>query len=217
MQHRTRKTFAAEIFLLAAVVIVLLIASPLAAADEIAEDSTRWLLPIVEDDETMEKRIAAYMLKVHEIEAEYHFADENDLVLKYMFSSDENAFPSIPLFVDTEQSNSMTQAGETTERRVSLSAYYVLPEEMKTPEKRVKLLELVNQWHLGKWEPQRLYIDADGDLAMQCTINVPGKDFEVHAEVIADQIFRMYGAWGEIYQAVNEVATGEAHASLVSI
>ena len=102
--------------------------------------------PVAADEESMEKRIAAYIRDVHEIEAEYRFAEEDDLYLKYMFTSDEQLFPEIPLFVDTEPSNEVTEDDKTviTERRVTLSAFYVLPPDMKTMENRQYLLELIN-------------------------------------------------------------------------
>lgn len=184
----------------------------LSAGSGLAEDEataksekSQWLLPVSADEETMEKRIAAYVKKAHDIEAEYHFADEDDLVLKYVFSSDDAAFPEVPLIVDSEESNSVQLDDETiiTERRVTLTAYYVLPDAMKTSEYRAQLLEVINLWHVGKWEPQRIYLDKDGDITMQSSINVPGKDFQVHAELVADQAFRMYSAWQEFYATLN--------------
>jgi hypothetical protein len=176
-----------------------------------AGEAHEWLLPVVDDEETVEKKIAHYIREVHGIEAEYKFAGEDDLFLQYNFNSNEDDFPNIAVFVDSLPSNSEeTDDGPiTTERRVTISAYYVLPDEAKTPESRAALLELINEWHIGKWVPQRIYLDHDGDIAMESSINVPGKDFEVHTEVIIDQMYRMYSAWASFYHVLQDTDDAE--------
>lgn len=180
-------------------------------ADDLVDNANppethEWLLPVVDDEETVEKRIARYILEVHGIEAEYKFAEEDDLFLQYSFNSDGQSFPKIAVFVDSLASNSEeTDAGAiTTERRVTISAYYVLPDEAKTPASRAALLEVINEWHIGKWVPQRIYLDHEGDIAMESSINIPGKDYEVHTEVVIDQMYRMYSAWASFYQVLQE-------------
>jgi hypothetical protein len=173
--------------------------------------SHEWLLPVVNDEETVEKRIARYIREVHGIEAEYKFAGEDDLFLQYSFNSHGEDFPNIAVFVDSLPSNrEETADGDIiTERRVTISAYYVLPDEAKTSDSRAALLEIINEWHIGKWVPQRIYLDHDGDIAMESSINVPGKDYEVHAEVVIDQMYRMYSAWASFYQVLQDTDDAE--------
>ncbi len=167
----------------------------------------KWLLPVATDEESMEKRVASYIKKFHEISADFEFGEEDDLFLKYTFESENDEFPQIPVYIDSEPSNSIEVDGETvtTERRIVIKAFYVLPDEAKTEEARRVLLDLFNTWHLTKWVPQRLFLDADGDIAMESAINVPGEDFAVHAEIVIDQLYRMHGAWGEFFKELTSV------------
>ena len=63
-----------------------------------------WLLYVSNDEESIEKRIATYFRENYDVEAEYHFADENDLILQYAFSSPDEAFPEISTYIDTRPS-----------------------------------------------------------------------------------------------------------------
>ena len=104
-------------------------------------------------------------------------------------------------YIDTRPSATEMQNGEevVTERMVSLTAYYVLPNSAKNAEARVLILEQINEWHVGRWVPQRIYLDEDGDIVLESMLNIPGNNYPVHAEIIGDQIIRMYSAWAEFY------------------
>jgi len=166
-----------------------------------------WLLYVSNDEESIEKRIATYFRENYDVEAEYHFAEENDLILQYAFSSPDEAFPEISTYIDTRPSATEMQNGEevVTERMVSLTAYYVLPNSAKNAEARALILEQINEWHVGRWVPQRIYLDEDGDIVLESMLNIPGNNYPVHAEIIGDQIIRMYSAWAEFYQLLDQV------------
>ena len=172
-----------------------------------------WLLYVSNDEESIEKRIATYFRENYDVEAEYHFAEENDLILQYAFSSPDEAFPEISTYIDTRPSATEMQNGEevVTERMVSLTAYYVLPNSAKNAEARVLILEQINEWHVGRWVPQRIYLDEDGDIVLESMLNIPGNNYPVHAEIIGDQIIRMYSAWAEFYQLLDQILDAPEH------
>jgi hypothetical protein len=166
-----------------------------------------WLLRVCDDEESIEKRIATYFREQYDVEAEYLFVDENDLYLQYQFSSEEGKFPDMSVFIDSAPSATDEIDGRTKviERRVTVSAFYVLADEIKTPEIRQELLEQINLWHIDRWVPQRIYLDDDGDLVFESAFNIPGDDFPVHAEIVGDQILRMNSAWQEFYASLSGV------------
>ena len=172
-----------------------------------------WLLYVSNDEESIEKRIATYFRENYDVEAEYHFAEENDLILQYAFSSPDEAFPEISTYIDTRPSATEMRNGEevVTERMVSLTAYYVLPNSAKTAEARMLILEQINEWHVGRWVPQRIYLDEDGDIVLESMLNIPGNNYPVHAEIIGDQIIRMYSAWAEFYQLLDQILDAPEH------
>jgi len=185
-----------------------------AARQEVSRQPS-WLLYVSNDEESIEKRIARYFRENYDVEAEYHFADENDLILQYAFSSPDEAFPEISTYIDTRPSATEMRNGEevVTERMVTLNAYYVLPDSAKNAEARASILEQINAWHVGRWVPQRIYLDEDGDIVLESMLNIPGNNYPVHAEIIGDQIMRMYSAWAEFYQLLDEVIDAPPHAA----
>jgi hypothetical protein len=173
---------------------------------------SEWLLQVCDDEESLEKRIATYFREQYGVEAEYLFAEEDDLYLQYQFTTDDGAFPDMAVFIDSQPSATDEVDGRTTviERRVTVSAYYVLPDEIKTPEVRNILLEQINLWHIGRWVPQRIYLDKDGDIVLESAFNIPGDDYPVHAEIIGDQILRMNSAWQEFYGELSTLMDSRA-------
>lgn len=176
---------------------------------------SNWLLYVSNDEESIEKRIAKYFRENYDVEAEYHFAEENDLILQYAFSSPDEAFPEISTYIDTRPSATEMQNGEevVTERMITLTAYYVLPNSAKNAKTRASILEQINEWHVGRWVPQRIYLDEDGDIVLESMLNIPGDNYPVHAEIIGDQIIRMYSAWAEFYQLLDAVLDAPAHSA----
>jgi hypothetical protein len=171
-----------------------------------------WYMHVVDDEESIEKRIATYFRERYDVEAEYLFADENDLYLQYVLSSNDGNYPDLLVYVDSQPSATNLVDGEekTTERRVTVSAYYVLPDEFKTTKVRAVLLEKINHWHIGRWVPQRIYLDKDGDIVLESTFNIPGDDYPVHVEIVGDQILRMNSAWQEFYLDLSDLIDPKA-------
>jgi hypothetical protein len=177
-------------------------------------DYSEWLLQVCDDEESLEKRIATYFRERYDVEAEYLFVDEDDLYLQYQFVSDEGEFPDMAVFIDSQASAMDEVDGQTkvVERRVTVTAYFVLPEEIKTSDYRGILLEQINLWHNGRWVPQRIYLDIDGDIVLESAFNIPGDDYPLHAEIVGDQIMRMNSAWQEFYGELSSVMDSQASA-----
>lgn len=173
---------------------------------------SEWLLQVCDDEESLEKRIATYFREQYDVEAEYLFLEEDDLYLQYHFTSDAGEFPDMAVFIDSQASATDEVDGRTRviERRVIVTAYFVLPDEIKTSAVRGILLEQINLWHIGRWVPQRIYLDNDGDIVLESTFNIPGDDYPLHAEIIGDQIMRMNNAWQEFYGQLSTVLESQA-------
>jgi len=196
-------------FLFLAVLFLTGCATTTTATSTSPETDEEWFLVVSNDEESTEKRIASYFREHYDVEAEYHFLEEDDLYLEYGFSADSGEFPVIAVYVDTVPSALDEDSGGTiTERRVTITAYYVLADAAKTPANRAAILEQINLWHLERWVPQRIYLDADGDIVLESTLNIPGSEYPVHAEIIGDQILRMYSAWSEFYQELDDKLGG---------
>jgi len=170
-------------------------------------DAQDWYMRVVDDEESIEKRIASYFKQQYNIEAEYLFAEEDDLYLQYVLSSEDGDYPDILVYIDSQPSATSEVDGQTKviERRVTVSAFYILSDEFKTPDVRATLLEKINLWHIGRWVPQRIYLDRDGDIVMESSFNIPGDSYPVHVEIIGDQILRMNSAWREFYSDLADV------------
>jgi hypothetical protein len=166
-----------------------------------------WYMRVVDDEESIEKRIATYFKQQYDVEAEYLFAAEDDLYLQYVLSSANGDYPDILVYIDSQPSATTEVNGEqkVIERRVTVSAFYILPDEFKTDEVRASLLEKINLWHMGRWVPQRIYLDGDGDIVMESNFNIPGDSYPVHVEIVGDQILRMNSAWQEFYSDLSDV------------
>jgi hypothetical protein len=48
---------------------------------------------------------------------------------------------------------------------------------------------------------------------LESMLNIPGNNYPVHAEIIGDQIMRMYSAWAEFYQLLDEVIDAPPHSA----
>ncbi len=80
--------------------------------------------------------------------------------------------------------------GDTvTERVIKVYGYYTVG--IKPGDRRyLDFLDFINTHHTKYWAPQSLNIDDDGDLRFDWSINIPGAEYPVHAEQVADAISR---------------------------
>ncbi|MCK4873735.1 MAG: hypothetical protein KAS72_13515 [Phycisphaerales bacterium] len=162
------------------------------------QDPARWLLFAVDDESSTERTIAAYLKEKDDVQGSFRLfpGDEEDVYVTYSLSPDDA--PTIEAMVDTTVSN-RTDAGIVIERRIYLRAAHVLPDELKTAEARSRILELSNTYMRTKWAPGRIYIDTDGDIALETSINIPAADVPIHVEMVRDHLLRMMNGWGDFY------------------
>jgi len=85
--------------------------------------------------------------------------------------------------------DSLPSAQGGSERRIQVYGWIVV-EVTENHTRRRDLLELLNTTQRENWSAQRLYLDADGDVAYAWSINIPGKRSPVHAEQVYDAIIR---------------------------
>ena len=50
--------------------------------------------------------------------------------------------------------------------------------------------------------------DPRHDIVLESTLNIPGSEYPLHAEIVGDQVLRMYSAWSEFYQELNDKLGG---------
>ena len=132
------------------------------------------------------------------IDATFKFLDKEKKDLYLQYTLDPEGTPKISVGVDTMVT--ARDEGKVTKRAVRAAAFFVLPPSAKTPEARRKILELNNTWHQQKWMPGRIYLDTDGDVAMETYINISGAATPIHAAMVTDMLLRMNSMWGVYYK-----------------
>ncbi len=156
-------------------------------------------LTVTQDESTLEKAIDNYLTLTKGITggiSRFNDKERKDLLVAYPISSDK--VPDIRVVIDTLAAEKDAD-GKTRERVIMVQSFYELPASAKTPEARRKLLELCTKWMDGHWSPGGVYVDSDGDLAWRTAINIPGRNFSVHAELVYDAVARMGPFWRSFY------------------
>lgn len=161
-------------------------------------DSSEWMMDPVNDESSIEKLISLYMKKVDGVEAELRLIGDSEDDLALLYQLKPKAAPTIQCGVDTPVSG--RDERKVTERVVKITCFYVLPERLKTAKMRVRLFEAINKYHQMYWMPQRFYLDKDADVVVDNAINIPGKGFPVHAELIRDVLLRTVSGWNQFYE-----------------
>jgi Putative bacterial sensory transduction regulator len=177
---------------------------PLAVAQDTAVEAPKVaLLHVCEDEATVERAIGAYIKTQHDVDADIREWPRipGDVFLSYSLSP-ANA-PRAQVTVDTYVS--ARKDGVVLERRVTIRTHFVLEDKFKTPEIRAKLLELNNEFMKGRWIPHRVYLDKDGDVCLESHLNIPGKDYPIHPELVHDLIYRTLLSWDAYYPELAKV------------
>jgi hypothetical protein len=169
------------------------------------ESSSKWLLYPSSNEADNEMQVARYLKAKSDVEAKVHQnkGNSDDIYISYKLSPD--GAPEIRAFVDTAVSTRNSE-GAVTERMFRVHAYYVLPDSAKTPQIRGRLLEFCNRWHASRWWPSRVYLDKDGDIVLESTVNIPGLETPIHAESVNDLLQRMLSAWKELHPEILKAA-----------
>lgn len=165
------------------------------------EGEDGWLHP-VQSEEALEKAIAAYLQRKHGVVSTIRITDEdpNDLTLRYTIGDGD--VPAMRVIVDTLATSRDETTKRVLERRVSVRAWYVIPEDVKKKigkeSLRARLFELCNRWHRDYWIPT-VYVDDEDDLWFQVNFNISSQAAPLHAEWVFDTLTRLNSVWREFY------------------
>ncbi|MEW5911381.1 MAG: hypothetical protein AB1814_02420 [Thermodesulfobacteriota bacterium] len=170
----------------------------------------KWLLFVTADEAATEKLIAAYFEKVYRKTTSFYQnkTDPKDVWISYTLAP--AGAPKMRVIIDTAISARDKRTGEVLERRVKISAYYMMPDAVKNnPQYRAALLELNNDFINRYWVPNRIKITRSGNIGFETSINIPGPTTPVHPEMVWDQLTRMVSVWKDYYNELkNKVPLG---------
>jgi hypothetical protein len=193
------RTICTVLLVVSASVALLLLTPTRPARSDDAPAAVSPLLKVCQDEATLEKQIEAWLRTVKEVPGvKLSYADKEEQDAGVLIPVDCEGVPHLRVVIDTAASG-RDDAGKVTERMISVDSYYVLPDAAKTPEARAKLLELNNTWMRDNGSPDKVYIDKDGDVYFATTINIPGPDVSVSAELVFDAIARTRPFWEAYY------------------
>lgn len=159
------------------------------------------LIFVVQDETAVEQQIKAYFeRKEYKCTMIFLGENEDDGVLQVPWGLDPE--PDLDVYVDTLIA--ARDGDDVTERVIRVFAWYKLPEALKTPEARRRILELNNQYMEEKWAPARIVIDKDGDILLETFVNIPAQKVPIHAEMINDVMLRLLNGWGNYWEVLKK-------------
>lgn len=151
-------------------------------------------LTVVQDESAVEKRIRAYLLRQdYVVHTEYLDEEMEDLVLLLTFGGEEGV-PDITFEIDT-----FSTAHDDSERGIRIMALYELPDKAKTPAERRKILEINNEYMREKWAPDRIYLNGNGDIVLQSSLNMLSEGGPVHLANVEDLLVRAAIGWKDYW------------------
>jgi hypothetical protein len=161
-------------------------------------------LRVSSSDRALEQQIGEYLQqrKGWRIQFEMLPSNPDDLLLFASFECGEG-IPDIRLMVDALPSARNKTTNEVTETRLRVSAVYrygVHPGHAQ----RTAVLEALNELHSRFWAPERSYLDRDGDLVLESSVNIPGQEFTVHPELVSDAMERLILGWKDLYRLLGD-------------
>lgn len=149
---------------------------------------------VTASDSAVEKQLAGYLRDVKEWTVDFEVFPKNadDVYLSVPWTTTDDG-PTMYVTVDVEPSARSKEDGSVREIRVRIFCVFKYEIDASHPQ-RAAALEALNTYQNDFWTP-RVYLDEDGDLVLESSVNVPGEDFPIHPELVADAIDRMSGAW----------------------
>lgn len=175
--------------------------------DSINPEQTKWLLFADKSNEDLIKMIGRYIDTFYHVTSNYIFRDEDKLVLTYDLSSGDA--PKIRIYVEALAQKHMNYGGNVklTDRRIKVYSFINISEYTKDKNLRQDILELNNKWLNEVWIPHSLTLTANGNIAMNSSVNIPGKDFPIPVECVRDLISGTLSAWenysSELLKVIN--------------
>ena len=165
--------------------------------DSINPDQKNWFHSSDQDNENLIKSIGKYIDTFYDVTPKYIFDENDKLILTYDLRSGDS--PTIKVYVEALAPNERTfgEVARLTERRIKVSSYIDVSEYIKDTAKRLEILELNNTWLNKLWEPHSISLTAAGNIALNSSINIPGKDFPVPIECIRGLLSGTLTGWEE--------------------
>ncbi len=161
-------------------------------------------LEVVQDESSMEEKIARYLRTEKELKLEetYLDAEKKDKVILMGWAGGQDA-PEFKIFIDT-QATARTPDGRVAERMIRIKGIIILPKSAKTFAARQRILELNNRFLQKVWAPDRVLLDSDGDVVFETSLNsLPGAP--VSLLTIDDALFRMLKSRKNYYKQLRTV------------
>lgn len=169
----------------------------------IGQDEGAALLFPTSSDRDLENQIGAYLEanKGWKVDRTLYKGNEDDVLLKVGFNWDDGV-PTVNYTVDAIASG-RNEADEVTETRIRIATYYKLGITADHA-MRSRALEALNEYHEKYWMPHRVYLDSDGDVIFESSLNIPGIFSPMHAEVVADAIARSNSGWRTLHEHLDK-------------
>ena len=165
-------------------------AGPFGARAARAQDDT---LTVVQDESSMERRIEQFLKTRHQLTVNEKF-NGDDLWLELPFKGDP--MPKYRVLIDTQPLNK-DDNGRVTERGIRVQ----LLTGIKVPAVRwAAMLQVINDFNRKKVF-SAAYIDTDGEVILDWTLNVMAQGLDV--EYTYDMLAREDKLWRELYPLVS--------------
>lgn len=165
------------------------------------------MLTVCQDEKSLEMQYRNYIRARYGITADIGTADRNDddVILRYRGGSGDDV-PELRIDVDTLIS-AKGPDGKITERVIRITAVHALPAAWRTEQGKLKVLGFNNAMMRERWAPDRITVDDAGNIMLETSINIPGPEVGVHADMVHDSIKRLCGSWGDYWRGLQEVMT----------
>ncbi|MBK8978927.1 MAG: hypothetical protein IPM29_23755 [Planctomycetes bacterium] len=159
------------------------------------------LLRVTDSTNALELQIGKYFKDEKGWKVDYRTLgdDAGDLLLDVSFGVEKHA----PISFTINAVPAARDGDKVVETRISIRSWFVIGVGPDHP-MRGKVLEAINEHLQGYWIPQRVYLDSDGDLTLESNVNIPGADYPVHPEQIADLVIRTVYAWETLADKLEE-------------
>lgn len=166
----------------------------------VAAESTP-LLFMTESEKELELAVKAYVdaKKPWKVSVQVNNSNPDDFWLVYNFTFAISKIPDLKMVVDTQAS--ARRDGKPSQRVIKIIGFVSGVRYASNNPRRVEMLEFFNEWAIQHWFAQA-YLDKDGDIRVQWSINIPGADVPVHAGQVLDAMDRLYSTWVELGTAL---------------
>lgn len=154
-------------------------------------DKKDWLLDASSEGDDLLKLIGKYIETYYGVSPNYTFSEEDEMLLIY----DQKIGDSPEIRIYVEALPTLFDKEIVVAQRIRLSIFVNVTEFIKNENGRNEILELNNKWQKSTWVPHRFFITSDDFIAIQSSINIPGKDYPIPIEMVKDLISSTLTEW----------------------